>query len=131
MSCEGREGPGKGTGAEQIGSVLPALVVSCLVPKSTPDWMQALQELHSLVKKEGLQSWKSDSTKPSVVTWTFMNTLSSRRAGVVREGGVEKDFVWGEISMPSSFDTLKDCNILQHTATFVWGEISMPSSSSA
>ena len=102
MSCEGREGPGEGTRAEQIGSVLAALVVSCLVPKSTPDWMQALQELDALVKKEGLQSSKSDSTKPAVVTWTCMNVLSGRRAGVVREGGVEKDFVWGEISMPFS-----------------------------
>jgi len=49
------------------------------------------QELDALLKKKDLQSWKSTSNKPSVVTWNFMNVLSSRREGVVREGVVEKD----------------------------------------
>jgi len=74
-------------------------------PKSTPDWMQALQESDALDKKEDLQSWKSrsTSTKPFVVTWNFMDVLNRRREGVVREGVVEKDVVTvlGEISMPS------------------------------
>jgi len=58
-------------------------------PKCIPDWRQALQELDALVTKEDLQSWKSTSTKPSVVIWNFMNVLSSRREGVLREGVVE------------------------------------------
>jgi len=72
--------------------------------ESVPDWMQAFQELDALLKKEDLQNWKSTSTKPSMVKWNFMNVLSSRREGVVREGVVEKDvvIVLEEISMPSS-----------------------------
>jgi len=49
--------------------------------------MQALQELDALLKKEEIQSWKSTSTKLSVVTWNFMNVSSSRREGLVIGGG--------------------------------------------
>jgi len=49
--------------------------------------MQALQELGALLKKEDrdLQSWKSTSTKLSVVKWNVMIFLNSRREGLVRE----------------------------------------------
>jgi len=59
--------------------------------------MQALQGLDALVKRENLQSFKSTSKKPSVMTWNFMNVLSSRREGLVRGGLVEKDVVLEEI----------------------------------
>jgi len=66
--------------------------------------MQALQELDALLKKEDIQSKQSTSIKLSVVTWNFMNVLSSRREGPAMEGVVEKDdvTVLGEIRMPSS-----------------------------
>jgi len=64
-------------------------------PKSIQRWMQALQALGALLKKEDrdLQSWKSTSTKLSVVKWNVMIFLSSRREGLVRERVVEKDVV--------------------------------------
>ena len=65
----------------------------------------------ALVKKEDLESCKSTSTKPSVLTWNLiLDVLSSRRAEVVREEVVKKDVVsvLKEISMPSSSSGLEE-----------------------
>lgn len=65
-------------------------------PKFIPDWRQALQELDALVTKEDLQSWKSTSTKPSVVIWAVGGRECWGR------GWWKLITVLGEISMLSS-----------------------------
>jgi len=60
--------------------------------------LQAFSKLDSLsIKKEDLQSWKSNSTQPPVVTWNSMIVLNSRREEVV-----DKGVVLDEICMPFS-----------------------------
>ena len=58
-----------------------------------------MQELDALVQNEDLEGRKTTSTKPCAVTWNyalnFMNVLSSRRKGVVREVMMGNDFVGG------------------------------------
>jgi len=98
--------------------------------KSIQDWMQALR-VWCPSEKGGLQSWKSTSTEPLVVTWNFIDVLSSKgvqycfpiwRKGVVREGAVEKGVVavLKEISMPS-FSSASEGG-LQQWCWRVWGE---------
>jgi len=59
----------------------------CLWPSSD---LPVIRKQTMPPKSSMMVPWLSISTKPSVVTWNFMNVSSSRREGVMREGVVEK-----------------------------------------